>query len=117
MSADLCFRPAANIKPTLGNAHPVQSTFAAGNCKTFAKVSLRLSLIGFRLVDFFSKQIIVDPHGVPDPSSLAFFFYKSLVYFFRFLLENNLNSKKNYTKMQPLPLWKRLYDLFTQGSP
>ena len=29
------------------------------------------SVIGFRLVDFFSENIIVSPHGVPDPPSLA----------------------------------------------
>ena len=34
-------------------------------------VSLRLSLIGFRLVDFFSEKIIAGPHWVPDPPSLA----------------------------------------------
>ena len=33
--------------------------------------SLRLSLIGFRLVDFFSEKIITGPHWVPDPPSLA----------------------------------------------
>ena len=32
---------------------------------------LRLSLIGFRLVDFFSEKIIAGPHWVPDPPSLA----------------------------------------------
>ena len=30
-----------------------------------------LSLIGFRLVDYFSEKIIVGPHEVPDPPSLA----------------------------------------------
>ena len=33
--------------------------------------SVWLSLIGFRLVDFFSEKIIAGPHGVPDPPSLA----------------------------------------------
>ena len=33
--------------------------------------SIGLSLIGFRLVDYFSEKIIVGPHGVPDPPSLA----------------------------------------------
>ena len=32
---------------------------------------LWLSLIGFRLVDYFSEKIIAGPHGVPDPPSLA----------------------------------------------
>ena len=32
---------------------------------------LRLSLIGFRLVDFFSEKIIAGPNWVPDPPSLA----------------------------------------------
>ena len=32
---------------------------------------IRLSLIGFRLVDYFSEKIIVGPHEVPDPPSLA----------------------------------------------
>ena len=32
---------------------------------------VRLSLIGFRLVDFFSEKIIAGPHGVPDPPSFA----------------------------------------------
>ena len=32
---------------------------------------LRLSLVAFRLVDFFLKKIIVGSHGVPDPPSLA----------------------------------------------
>ena len=34
-------------------------------------VFLGLSLIGFRLVDYFSEKIIAGPHGVPDPPSLA----------------------------------------------
>ena len=34
-------------------------------------VGIRLSLIGFRLVDFFSEKIIAGPHWVPDPPSLA----------------------------------------------
>ena len=32
---------------------------------------LRLSLIGFRLVDYFSEKNIVGPHEDPDPPSLA----------------------------------------------
>ena len=32
---------------------------------------IRLSLIGFRLVDFFSEKIIAGSHWVPDPPSLA----------------------------------------------
>ena len=34
-------------------------------------IMIRLSLIGFRLVDFFSEKIIAGPHWVPDPPSLA----------------------------------------------
>ena len=29
------------------------------------------SVMEFRLADFFSEKIIVGPHGVPDPPSLA----------------------------------------------
>ena len=29
------------------------------------------SVTEFRLADFFSEKIIVGPHGVPDPPSLA----------------------------------------------
>ena len=36
-----------------------------------SSIVIRLSLIGFRLVDFFSEKIIVCPHEVPDPPSLA----------------------------------------------
>ena len=32
---------------------------------------IRLSLIGFRLVDYFSEKNIAGPHGVPGPPSLA----------------------------------------------
>ena len=35
------------------------------------QADLRLSLKGFRLVDFFSEKIIAGPHWVPDPPSLA----------------------------------------------
>ena len=38
---------------------------------SLALLGIRLSLIGFRLVDFFSEKIIVGPHEVPDPPSLA----------------------------------------------
>ena len=34
-------------------------------------IRLGLSLIGFRLVNYFSEKIIVGPHEVPDPPSLA----------------------------------------------
>ena len=32
---------------------------------------LSSSVMEFRLADFFSEKIIVGPHGVPDPPSLA----------------------------------------------
>ena len=32
---------------------------------------IRSSVMEFRLADFFSEKIIVGPHGVPDPPSLA----------------------------------------------
>ena len=38
--------------------------------KTIA-IQLGSSVMEFRLVDFFSEKIIVGPHGVPDPPSLA----------------------------------------------
>ena len=34
-------------------------------------VLLCSSVMEFRLADFFSEKIIVGPHGVPDPPSLA----------------------------------------------
>ena len=41
------------------------------NCLWKRLLCLGLSLIGFRLVDYFSEKIIAGPHGVPDPPSLA----------------------------------------------
>ena len=35
------------------------------------KICLSSSVMEFRLADFFSEKIIVGPHGVPDPPSLA----------------------------------------------
>ena len=45
---------------------PQEGNSEVGNCEVH-----RLSVIGFRLVDFFSEKIIAGPHWVPDPPSLA----------------------------------------------
>ena len=37
----------------------------------FSAFLIRSSVMEFRLADFFSEKIIVGPHGVPDPPSLA----------------------------------------------
>ena len=34
-------------------------------------ICISSSVMKFRLADFFSEKIIVGPHGVPDPPSLA----------------------------------------------
>ena len=39
--------------------------------KTDATDTICSSVMEFRLADFFSEKIIVGPHGVPDPPSLA----------------------------------------------
>ena len=48
-----------------------QTASASYICICIVFIHLRLSLIGFRLLDFFSEKIIAGPHGVPDPPSLA----------------------------------------------
>ena len=40
-------------------------------CVLLKLLTVDSSVIGFRLVDFLSENIIVGSHGVPDPPSLA----------------------------------------------
>ena len=59
-----------------GIPHPLRKITAftcaqAKNAVACGDILMTLSLIGFRLVDFFSEKITAGPHWVPDPLSLA----------------------------------------------
>ena len=58
--------------------------------------SLRLSLIAFRLVDFFSEKNIVGSHRVPDPLSLVQMTFTQCISMSELRIDSGAQTRPNF---------------------
>ena len=81
-------------------------------CVLLQPLTVDSSVIGFRLVDFLSENIIVGSHGVPDPPSLAKF--SNMCHFRHFL---RVPRKTWPSKRCKIQRYKMFIDSKPKGKP